>query len=105
MAVNEDILIKIDLFNHPKFQELKRARGGVCLRLFQLGAVARFKPDGILTGWTVRTIARQARDSEAESLAGALADSARILMVRFIRATTGRSSALGGRVKDQELGK
>ena len=79
MAVNEDIRIKIDLFNHPKFQELEEEHGaGVCLRLFQLwGAVARFKPDGILTGWTVRTIARQAgaEKSEAESLVSALVDS------------------------------
>ena len=79
MAVNEDIRIKIDLFNHPKFQELEEEHGaGVCLRLFQLwGAVARFKPDGILTGWTVRTIARQAgaEKSEAESLVNALVDS------------------------------
>lgn len=79
MAVNEDIRIKIDLFNHPKFQELEEAHGaGVCLRLFQLwGAVARFKPDGILTGWTARTIARQAggEKSEAESLVKAFLDS------------------------------
>jgi len=79
VAVNEDIRIKIDLFNHPKFQELEEEHGaGVCLRLFQLwGAVARFKPDGILTGWTVRTIARQAgaEKSEAESLVSALVDS------------------------------
>ena len=79
MAVNEDIRIKIDLFNHPKFQELEEGHGaGVCLRLFQLwGAVARFKPDGVLSGWTVRTIARQAgaEKSEAESLVKALLDS------------------------------
>ena len=79
MAVNEDIRIKIDLFNHPKFQELEEEHGaGGCLRLFQLwGAVARFKPDGVLSGWTVRTIARQAgaEKSEAESLVKALLDS------------------------------
>ena len=79
MAVNEDIRIKIDLFNHPKFQELEEEHGaGVCLRLFQLwGAVARFKPNGVLTGWTARTIARQAgaEKSEAESLVNALVDS------------------------------
>ena len=79
MAVNEDIRIKVDLFNHPKFQELEEEYGaGVCLRLFQLwGAVARFKPDGVLSGWTAGTIGRQAgaEKSEAESLVKALFES------------------------------
>lgn len=71
MAVNEDIRVKIDVFTHPKFDELEElcgAAGQVALiRLW--GQVARHKPLGVLDGWSVKTIGKQAgipRDDAAE---------------------------------------
>jgi len=74
VAVNEDIRVKIDVFTHPKFDELEElcgAAGQVALiRLW--GQVARHKPLGVLDGWSVKTIGKQAgasRDDAAEFVA------------------------------------